>query len=56
VERFVAEPRSCQLVICIEGQGRIDGEPVRAGETWLLPDEEVEIEVKGRFLRSFVPA
>ncbi len=53
--RFVAEPRACQLVICIQGRGVIGGEEVRAGEVWLLPDEPVVIECDGRFLRTFVP-
>jgi mannose-6-phosphate isomerase len=53
--RFVAEPRSCQLVIWMKGEGRIGGEKVRAGETWLLPDEATEIHSEGRFLRTFVP-
>ena len=54
-ERFVAEPRSCQLIICIEGEGRVGGEETRAGEVWLLPDEPVTIEGSARFLRTFVP-
>ena len=54
-ERFVAKPRSCQLIICIEGEGRVGGEETRAGEVWLLPDEPVTIEGSARFLRTFVP-
>ncbi len=53
--RFVAEPQECQLTVCIEGRGVIGGEEVRAGETWLLPDETVNMECDGRFLRTFVP-
>jgi mannose-6-phosphate isomerase len=53
--RFVAEPELSQLVICMKGEGRIGGEEVRAGETWLLPDEPTEIHCEGRFLRTFVP-
>ena len=53
--RFVAEPGSSQLVIWMEGEGRIGGEEVRAGETWLLPDEATEIRGEGRFLRTYVP-
>jgi mannose-6-phosphate isomerase len=53
--RFVAEPRSCQLLIWMEGDGSIGGEEVRAGETWLLPDEATEIRCEGRYLRTFVP-
>ncbi len=52
--RFVAEPQSCQLVICINGEGRLGAEEARAGEVWLLPDEPVTIE-GARFLRTFVP-
>ncbi|MGA7238370.1 MAG: class I mannose-6-phosphate isomerase [Bryobacteraceae bacterium] len=55
-ERFVADPRASQLVICIEGEGRVGGEKTRAGEVWLLPDEAVTIEGSGRFLRTFVPS
>jgi mannose-6-phosphate isomerase len=53
--RFLAEPQICQLAICIEGRGAIGGEPVQAGEVWLLPDERVAIEGPGRFLRTFLP-
>jgi mannose-6-phosphate isomerase len=55
-ELFVAEPRAFQLIICISGAGRINGQEVRAGETWLLPDEAATIEGSGRFLRTFVPS
>ncbi len=50
-----AEPRECQLLICIEGSGRIGPALIRAGEVWLLPDEPVAVECRGRFLRTFVP-
>jgi mannose-6-phosphate isomerase len=52
---FVAEPRSSQIIIWMKGEGRIGGEEVRAGETWLLPDEATEIRNDGRFLRTFAP-
>jgi hypothetical protein len=57
--RLVPERRQCQIWICIEGQAKIGGEPVRAGEAWLLPDsgEQPAIEAEAaRFLRAYVPA
>jgi mannose-6-phosphate isomerase len=52
---FEAEPHNCQLMICIEGAGRIGGEQVRAGEVWLLPEGPVNIEGSARFLRTWAP-
>lgn len=54
-KRFIAEPESSQLIVWMEGEGRIGEDGVRAGETWLLPDEATEIRCDGRFLRTFVP-
>lgn len=54
--RFVAEPRECQLVVCVEGSGTVGGEEIRAAEVWLLPDEATALEVNGRFLRTFTAA
>lgn len=54
-KRFVAGPKTCQLVIWMEGAGRVGAEEVHAGETWLLPDEPTEMLCNGRFLRTFVP-
>ncbi len=47
----------CQFWICLEGAGAINGEPVEAGEVWLLPgsDAEVSASTPMRFLRSYVP-
>ncbi len=53
---FIAEPRESQLVICVEGSARLAGEEIRPGETWLLPDEPLEVDVRGRLLRTFSPA
>jgi mannose-6-phosphate isomerase len=57
--RVIPDARPCQIFICIEGNGRIGGEPVQAGEAWLLPDagEQPAIEAEtARFLRTFAPA
>ena len=52
---FVAEPRECQLILCMEGSGTIGGETAKAGEVWLLPDEPVAINFRGRYLRTYAP-
>ncbi|HEX3878779.1 MAG TPA: class I mannose-6-phosphate isomerase [Bryobacteraceae bacterium] len=52
---FTAEPHTCQLLTCMEGAGSLGGEQMRAGEVWELPDEPVNVEGRGRFLRTFVP-
>lgn len=52
------EPHPCQIWICVAGSGSIGGEPVRAGEAWLLPDtgEQPVIEAESaRFLRTYAP-
>jgi mannose-6-phosphate isomerase len=57
--RFIPEPQPCQIWICIEGNAKIGGEPVRAGEVWLFPDvgEQPAIEAEAaRFLRTCVPS
>jgi mannose-6-phosphate isomerase len=56
--RLIPELHSCQIWICIGGNGKIGGEPVHAGEVWLLPDsgEQPAIEAEAaRFLRTYVP-
>jgi mannose-6-phosphate isomerase len=56
--RMIPEAQRCQIWICIEGNAKIGGEPVRAGEAWLLPDsgEQPAIDaVEARFLRTYVP-
>jgi mannose-6-phosphate isomerase len=57
--RLIPEPHPCQLWICVEGNAKIGGEPVHAGEVWLLPDsgEQPAIESEAsRFLRTYVPS
>jgi mannose-6-phosphate isomerase len=57
--RVVPETHPCQIWICVEGHATIGGEPVRAGEAWLLPDlgEQPAIEAEtARFLRTYAPA
>jgi mannose-6-phosphate isomerase len=57
-EEVSATPEECQLWICLEGAGAIGGEPVRAGEVWMLPSStgtKVKAETGMRFLRSYVP-
>ena len=54
-EGFGLDAGACQLLICIEGEARVDGEAVRAGEVWLLGDGVTRVEGKGRFLRTFTP-
>ena len=44
--------------ILIWGAGAIGGEPVRAGEVWLLPEKGEQSAVSGdgvSFLRTYVP-
>jgi mannose-6-phosphate isomerase len=56
--RLIPEPHLCQIWICIGGNAKIGGEPVHAGEAWLLPDsgEQPAIEAEAaRFLRTYVP-
>jgi mannose-6-phosphate isomerase len=56
--RLIPEPHLCQIWICIGGNAKIGGEPVHAGEVWLLPDsgEQPVIEAEAaRFLRTYVP-
>jgi mannose-6-phosphate isomerase len=56
--RIVPDAQRCQIWICVEGDGKIGGEPVRAGEGRLLPDsgEQPAIDADGaHFLRTYVP-
>ena len=52
-------PERCQIWMCVEGRGAIEGEPFRAGEVWLFSEggeqPAVRAETKARFLRTFVP-
>jgi mannose-6-phosphate isomerase len=57
-DRFQAEPRPCQLWICLEGEANIGAESVHAGEVWLLPEEtptDIASVTASRFLRTWAP-
>ena len=58
-ERRMPAPEQCQLWIAISGRGSIGGEPFRAGEVWLMPEEgplpTVASETGARMLRTYVP-
>jgi mannose-6-phosphate isomerase len=56
--RVVPDVHPCQIWICVEGNAKIGGEPVYAGEVWLLPDEGEQPAIEAetaRFLRTYVP-
>jgi mannose-6-phosphate isomerase len=58
-EEFTPSAEKCQLWICVAGTAAIGGEPVRAGEVWLLPETGAQPAIRGdgaRFLRTYVPA
>ncbi len=59
-ERRTMVPENCQLWIPIAGSGTIGGQPFRAGEVWLMPEEgpqpSVASEGGARLLRTYVPA
>jgi len=46
-----------ELWIFLEGQGSIDGQPIRAGEVWQVAIDGYPTEITGnmRFLRTFIP-
>jgi len=48
-----------ELLICLEGAGRLNGEPFAAGAVWLIPQESEPLLLKSqtplRLLRSYVP-
>jgi mannose-6-phosphate isomerase len=52
-------PEPCQIWICVEGRGAIEGEPFQPGEAWLFPEAgeqpAVRAETSARFLRTYVP-
>ena len=55
-DSFVANPQVCQLWICLEGAGAIEGEAFQAGEVWWLPGAGVvTAEAGARLLRTYVP-
>jgi mannose-6-phosphate isomerase len=51
-----AEPEECHLWICLEGEARIGGAPVKPGEVWWIPERNaVRAESPARFLRTWAP-
>ena len=55
-DRFEADARECQLWVCLEGSGTIEGEAFRAGEVWWLPGAgAIRAEAPARVLRTYVP-
>jgi mannose-6-phosphate isomerase len=56
---YTPTAESCQLWTCLEGRAVIGGDPVRAGEVWLFPNEPKQpsicAETPARFLRTYVP-
>ncbi len=53
---FRAAPMACHLWICLAGSGSIGGEPYRAGEVWLVPEEtRIVASAASSFLRTWVP-
>jgi len=59
-ERLIPTPEKCQLWIAIEGAGSIGGQPFRAGEVWLLPEQGeqpvVATDTGAKFLRTYAPS
>jgi mannose-6-phosphate isomerase len=55
-DAFQADPQECQLWICLEGAGMIEGEAFQAGEVWWLPGAgHIETAEGSRLLRTYVP-
>jgi mannose-6-phosphate isomerase len=55
-DTFAAIPEDCQLWICLQGKGAIEGEAFQAGEVWWLPGAgELRAEEEARLLRTYVP-
>ena len=56
---YTPEARTCQLWICLEGQGVIGGDQFQPGEVWLLPDAGEQPSLcaatAARWLRTYVP-
>jgi mannose-6-phosphate isomerase len=53
------EPQVCQLWICIEGRGTMNGAPFQCGEVWLMPEDgtrpAITAGTRAVFLRTYVP-
>jgi hypothetical protein len=47
-----------QMLIAIEGQGTIDGHPLKAGDVWYVPGDSGHVQIVGEvtLLRALVPA
>jgi mannose-6-phosphate isomerase len=58
-DSFRPAAEKCQLLICLEGRGKIGAGAFQAGEVWLLPDEgdqpAVVADGSARYLRTWVP-
>ena len=51
-------PRWCQLWICVKGSGTIEGEPIKPGEVWLLPEtapSTLRADSGTHILQTYVP-
>ena len=60
-QKFVPDPRRFELMIFLEGEGRIEGEQYRQGEAWLMPAGSAPFRVEPvrtqtRLLRTWVPS
>ena len=59
-QEFVPDPRRFELMIFLEGEGLIAGEPYREGQAWLVPEDSAPFRVEPvrgttRLLRTWVP-
>ena len=52
--RFTGRNPHYLLLICLEGQGRIDGRPFAAGQAWMTPANSAEFSVDGADSRWIV--
>lgn len=51
---YTPEHQNCQLFICLGGSATVGGQPVKAGEVWLLPSPAA-LQGRATFLRTYVP-
>lgn len=56
-ESTLHAPEAPSILICVAGEGTIDGQPYRAGEAWRLDETTAQIVCHGdsRFLLTYVP-
>jgi mannose-6-phosphate isomerase len=57
-QRHRSSPHPCHLWICLEGNGTIEGETVKPGDVWLLPEVAPCALIAGsamHFLETYVP-